>query len=73
MALDVVCLGELLVDLISRDGGETFRRCPGGSPANVAAACSRLGLRAGFVGKVGDDPFGRFLVDAMRVVGGEAV
>lgn len=34
---------------------------PGGAPANVAVALRRLGVPSGFIGKVGDDPFGRFL------------
>jgi fructokinase len=60
MSLDVICLGELLVDFISKDG-VMFKKAAGGAPANVAVACSRLGLKSGFVGKVGDDMFGRFL------------
>jgi len=64
--LDVVSLGELLVDLISTDGSTTFKPTAGGAPANVAVACSRLGLRTGFIGKVGDDVFGRSLRDALK-------
>ena len=61
MSLDIISLGELLIDFISTDGGFTFKKAAGGAPANVAAACSRLGLKSGFIGKVGDDGFGRFL------------
>ena len=61
MSLDVISLGELLIDFISTDGGITFKKAAGGAPANVAVACSRLGLKSGFIGKVGDDGFGRFL------------
>jgi fructokinase len=61
VSLDVISLGELLIDFISTDGGVTFKRAAGGAPANVAVACSRLGLKSGFIGKVGDDGFGRFL------------
>lgn len=50
-----------MIDFISTDGGATFKRAAGGAPANVAVACSRLGLKSGFIGKVGDDGFGRFL------------
>ncbi|GAI51001.1 unnamed protein product, partial [marine sediment metagenome] len=64
--MDVVCLGELLVDLVSKDGGASFRRAAGGAPANVAVACARLGLKSGFIGKVGDDGFGRFLRDTLK-------
>lgn len=41
----------------------------GGSAAITACAASRLGLRVAFVGLVGDDPYGRFCVDAMRDLG----
>jgi len=61
LSLDIISLGELLIDFISTDGGFTFKKAAGGAPANVAAACSRLGLKSGFIGKVGDDGFGRFL------------
>ena len=66
MKLDVISLGELLIDFISTDGGVTFRRAAGGAPANVAVACSRLGLKSGFIGKVGDDGFGRFLRSTLQ-------
>lgn len=64
---DVVCLGEALIDFIPLESGVSlmevsgFRKAPGGAPANVAAGLSRLGKTSAFVGKVGDDPFGRFL------------
>jgi len=65
--MDIICLGELLIDFISIDqdasladsGG--FLKAPGGAPANVAVGAARLGANAGFIGKVGDDPFGYFL------------
>ncbi|HIE08759.1 MAG TPA: carbohydrate kinase [Armatimonadetes bacterium] len=64
---EVVCLGEALIDFVSLQSGvdlvgaEGFRKAAGGAPANVAAGVAKLGRSAGFVGKVGDDPFGRFL------------
>jgi fructokinase len=63
----VLCLGELLIDLVPEPSGfalgeaRTLRIAPGGAPANVAVALTRLGARAGFIGKVGDDPLGRLL------------
>ncbi len=66
-SLDVICLGELLIDFVSLDRDVSlvestgFRKAPGGAPANVAAGLARLGLKAGFIGKVGDDPFGAYL------------
>jgi len=65
--LDVVSLGELLIDFVATEKGVSlaqspaFAKKPGGAPANVAVGLARLGLRSGFVGKVGDDAFGEFL------------
>ena len=64
---DVICLGEALIDFIPLEKGVSlmdvsgFRKAPGGAPANVAAGLSKLGNPSAFLGKVGDDPFGRFL------------
>ncbi|WP_324716439.1 carbohydrate kinase [Carboxydochorda subterranea] len=69
---DVVVVGEALIDMVSdRPGvsiGEApgFRKCPGGAPANVAVGLARLGASVGFVGVVGDDPFGRYLKAFLR-------
>jgi fructokinase len=74
--LDVLCLGELLIDFVSDTpgadlgGSRGFIKAPGGAPANVAAGVARLGGHSGFVGCVGDDPFGRFL---RGVLDGEGV
>ncbi|MCW5699364.1 MAG: fructokinase, partial [Rhodospirillales bacterium] len=64
---DVVCLGELLIDFVPTVTGTSlvdapaFKKAPGGAPANVAVGLSRLGAKSAFLGKVGDDAFGRFL------------
>jgi fructokinase len=69
---DVICVGELLVEFVSQtnnislEDAPGFIKAPGGAPANVAVALQRLGLSSGFVGKVGDDPFGRFLRRALE-------
>jgi 5-dehydro-2-deoxygluconokinase len=39
----------------------TFAKAVGGCPANIAIGCARLGLRAGFITRVGDEPMGRFI------------
>jgi fructokinase len=52
-----VC-GEMVADLIEQPDG-TLRPVPGGSPANTALACARLGADVEFVGRFGDDVFGR--------------
>lgn len=62
---DVISMGELLVDFTysgrSADGMRLFEQNPGGAVANVACALANLGLKAAFVGKVGDDMHGDFL------------
>lgn len=64
---NVISLGELLIDFcageqdVSLAEARTFVKAPGGAPANVAVGVVRLGLTAGFVGAVGQDPFGDFL------------
>jgi fructokinase len=63
----VLTLGELLIDFVAEQRGvtlgqaRTFLKAPGGAPANVAVGVARLGVTSGFIGKVGDDPFGRHL------------
>ncbi|MBQ6440254.1 MAG: carbohydrate kinase [Mogibacterium sp.] len=68
--MDIITLGELLIDLTQRgsdeNGNGEFTAYPGGAPANVAVAASRLGSSTGFIGKVGDDAFGRSLADTLK-------
>ena len=62
---DVTALGEMLVDFtengVSDQGNGLFEANPGGAPCNVLAMLQKLGRRTAFVGKVGDDAFGRML------------
>lgn len=57
---DLVALGELLIDF-TPTAPRTFYANPGGAPANVLAACANMGLKTAFIGKVGQDDFGRML------------
>ena len=70
---DVVALGELLIDFTengtSSQGNGLFEACPGGAPCNVLAMLRKLGRKCAFVGKVGDDMFGRLLRDTIMQVG----
>ena len=72
---DVVCMGELLIEFVATHDNVAltdvpeFVRGPGGAPANVAVALQKLGVDARFVGKVGDDPFGRYLRDSIGAEG----
>jgi sugar/nucleoside kinase (ribokinase family) len=75
--LDLVVLGDANPDLVLRGGdvtpafGQEERLVEegtltiGGSGAIMACAAARLGLRVGFIGVVGDDPFGRFMRDEL--------
>ncbi|EXU73994.1 aminoimidazole riboside kinase [Erwinia mallotivora] len=60
MSVRVWCLGDAVVDLIPEGQGRLLQ-CPGGAPANVAVGIARLQGNSGFIGRVGDDPFGHFM------------
>lgn len=68
---EIVCVGDLLVDFVPTVTGTglvdapAFAKAPGGAAANVAVGLARLGIGSVFMGKVGDDPFGRFLADTL--------
>lgn len=57
--------GDAVVDLIP-DGDAHYLKCAGGAPANVAVGVSRLGVEAGFIGRVGNDPLGKFMRDVLN-------
>ena len=63
--MDVVALGELLIDFtengISSQGNPLFEANPGGAPCNVLAMLTKLGHKTAFIGKVGNDFFGKQL------------
>ncbi|HIC89409.1 MAG TPA: hypothetical protein EYP04_08405 [Anaerolineae bacterium] len=69
---DVLTCGELLIDFVPTVAGlplidtPGFLKAPGGAPANVAVGLARLGVSSGFLGKVGDDPFGHFLARTLQ-------
>ncbi len=72
----IVCFGEALIDFLNtghaQDGQlllNTFTQFPGGAPANAAVAAAKLGGHAAFAGQVGDDQFGRFLLESLSVYG----
>ena len=70
---DIVAVGEILVDFVSRETADgkklVLEGNPGGAPANVLAAASRLGKRTGLIGKVGSDGFGPFLTREIAAAG----
>ncbi|MBZ4665330.1 PfkB family carbohydrate kinase [Mahella sp.] len=70
-AATVFTIGEMLIDFIPNERGvplkqvNAFQKAPGGAPANVACAVSRLGGTSAFIGKLGADAFGDFLLDTL--------
>ena len=64
MSTRVWVLGDAVVDLLPESQGRLLQ-CPGGAPANVAVGIARLGGKSAFIGKVGDDPFGRFMYQTL--------
>ncbi|MEO0571571.1 MAG: carbohydrate kinase [Bacteroidota bacterium] len=68
----VYCIGELLIDFVAENQGSDlskandFTKKAGGAPANVACAISKLGGKGYFIGCVGKDPFGTFLLNVLK-------
>ncbi len=68
-------IGECLIDFIPKQRNcelkdvLEFIKKPGGAPANVCACVSKLGNDAYFIGKLGEDAFGDFLVESMEAAG----
>ncbi|KAG5226410.1 Carbohydrate transport and metabolism [Salix suchowensis] len=68
----IVSFGEMLIDFVPTVSGVSlaeapgFVKAPGGAPANVAIAVTRLGGKAAFVGKLGDDEFGNMLAGILK-------
>lgn len=67
----VLCLGEILVDWVCTtpgaelDRAQIFTKAPGGAPANTAVGLARQGVATGFVGRVAEDAFGRWLLQVL--------
>jgi len=71
MNKNIFCIGELLIDMVCVDNkglkyGEKFEKKAGGAPANVAASICKLEGNAYFLGQVGDDFFGKYLVELLK-------
>jgi fructokinase len=73
--IDAVCLGEIILDMFAAETGRSHEQVsaylpvPGGAPANVAVGISRQGFHPAFIGKVGDDAFGRRMRAALSAEG----
>jgi len=71
---EVYCVGEILVDIISKHEGRYYEGSEleihlGGAPANVCIGISLLNHKPGVIGSVGNDPFGDFLIDFLKEKG----
>jgi 5-dehydro-2-deoxygluconokinase len=69
---DVITMGRVGIDFFPHQVGvgleevESFAKYVGGSPTNVAIAAARYGRRSAVITRTGDDPFGRFVHQALR-------
>ena len=64
--LDLISVGEMVIDFLPGEEAGVYIRKAGGAPANAAIAVARNRLFAGFCGRVGADDFGRFLLDTLK-------
>ena len=72
--MKILCVGEMLTDFTpGNEGVNSFVANPGGAPANVAVSIQRNGGQAGFLGKLGDDSFGKMLVNTLKEEGVEVL
>ncbi len=68
----IFCIGEVLIDFVAENQGAdlskatNFTKKAGGAPANVACAIAKLGGKSAFIGCVGNDPFGTFLLNTLE-------
>ncbi|CAH2804952.1 MAG: 5-keto-2-deoxygluconokinase (EC / uncharacterized domain [uncultured Caballeronia sp.] len=69
---DIVCFGRLAVDLYAQqvdarlEDVSTFSKYLGGSSANIAFGCARIGLKSSMLARIGNDHMGRFLTETLE-------
>lgn len=70
--MDIIPIGRVAIDFNPTDihkpleESKNFNKYVGGSPANIAVGLSRLGKKVGFIGKVSDDSFGKFVTNYFK-------
>ena len=68
--MDVVALGEILIDFLEikndKNGYPTLAASPGGAPANFLTPIAKYGLKTAMIGKVGNDTFGNLLINTLK-------
>jgi len=73
--VDLLAVGEVLIDLISQEEADTFlevesfKRYFGGSPANIAMNLARLGKKSALISRVGFDGLGEYLIKRLEEAG----
>lgn len=69
--LDVITIGDAMIAMCPQEKGpiifcDTFKRKTGGAELNVAIGCARLGLKSGWISRLGNDDFGRYILKTVR-------
>lgn len=64
--MDIICMGEMLIDFTPGKEPRSYTANPGGAPANVAIATARNGLETAFLGVLGNDDFGKMLQNTLK-------
>ena len=63
---NVVCIGEALIDRIKNKSNQEFTDFFGGAPANVACALRKLQIDSAFIGRIGNDEFGKQFIEKFK-------
>lgn len=71
--MDIICMGEMLIDFTPGSEERSYICNPGGAPANACIAIARNGLKTGFLGKLGNDDFGKLLKGTLEQDGVEVL
>ena len=69
--MDVITIGDAMVAMCPKEKGpilfcNTFERKIGGAELNVAIGCARLGLKSGWISRLGQDDFGKHILKTVR-------
>lgn len=69
--LDVITIGDAMIAMCPQEKGpiifcDTFKRKTGGAELNVAIGCARLGLKSGWISRLGNDDFGKYILKTVR-------
>ncbi|WP_035283381.1 MULTISPECIES: sugar kinase [unclassified Clostridium] len=69
--MDVITIGDAMIAMCPQEKGpiifcDTFKRKLGGAELNVAMGCARLGLKSGWISRLGNDDFGKYILKTAR-------